>query len=61
MTPALVRGPLPGNGTDQSAQRNGLVIATNIILGLKQEGLVAAEEQVRRERERTSEPQSSAQ
>lgn len=26
------RGSLPGNGCDQTAQRNGLVLATNIIL-----------------------------
>ena len=26
-------GPLPGNGCDESAQRNGLVLATNIIVG----------------------------
>lgn len=27
----IVRGNLPGDGTDESAQRNGLVIATNVI------------------------------
>ena len=29
----IKQGPLPGNGCDESAQRNGLVLATNIIMG----------------------------
>lgn len=30
----ISQGPLPGNGTDQTAERNGLVLATNILNGL---------------------------
>jgi hypothetical protein len=30
----IVRGPLPGNGCDASAQRNGMVLATNLIAEL---------------------------
>jgi len=28
----IVHGPLPGDGWDPSAQRNGLIMATNILL-----------------------------
>ncbi len=31
---AIDQGQLPGNGTDKTAERNGLVLATNIIHGL---------------------------
>ena len=27
----IVHGPLPGNGTDKTAQRNGLVLAANAL------------------------------
>ena len=27
-------GPLPGNGCDESAQRNGMVLATNVLMGM---------------------------
>jgi len=30
----IVRGPLPGNGTDKTAQRNGLILASNAINAL---------------------------
>lgn len=29
----IIPGDLPGNGCDRSAQRNGLILAANIILG----------------------------
>lgn len=29
---AIKTGPLPGNGCDETAQRNGLVMASNIIM-----------------------------
>lgn len=30
----IIRGPLPGNGTDRTAQRNGLILAANAIYPL---------------------------
>lgn len=37
----IIPGPLPGNGTDRSAQRNGLVLAANLILDeeIRSEGI----------------------
>ncbi len=30
----IVSGPLPGNGLDKTAERNGLIIASNILADL---------------------------
>ncbi len=38
----IVKGPLPGDGWDKSAERNGLVLATNVIFDLAFPEVVAA-------------------
>lgn len=37
---AIPNGPLPGNGHDQMAERNGLILASNIVMaGMKRKEL----------------------
>ncbi len=35
----IKHGPLSGNGTDETAERNGLILASNIIMGMRETGI----------------------
>lgn len=39
---AIVKGPLPGNGCDKTAERNGLILASNLLCNMLSERLEAA-------------------